>query len=62
MFHVATMMMSENDTKSDGEVLDHKDGGNGLQNEPSASSSGLKKKRHIGNDFVHVVFKVRAYC
>jgi hypothetical protein len=60
VFHVATMMVSEDGTKSDGEVLDHKNAGNGLQNEPSASASGLKKKRHIGNDFVHVVFKVRA--
>jgi hypothetical protein len=44
MFHVATMMIPES-----------------IHPEGSSSSSNftsMKKKRHIGNDFVHVVFKV----
>ncbi|OWZ23446.1 hypothetical protein PHMEG_0001671 [Phytophthora megakarya] len=43
MFHVATMMVP----------------GSGHLNEPSAADTfaSMKKKRHIGNDFVHVVFK-----
>lgn len=45
-FHVATMMVPES-SRSDG-------------NPAAENLASMKKKRHIGNDFVHVVFKVRA--
>lgn len=52
MFHVATMMGPES-TRSETTT-----------NSSSSSSSAdravsMSKKRHIGNDFVHVVYKVR---
>lgn len=43
MFHVATMMVPEA-YPSDGVI---------------GTFASMKKKRHIGNDFVHIVFKVR---
>lgn len=42
MFHVATMMRSQSDRPS-GSAVDR--------------FTSMKKKRHIGNDFVHVVYK-----
>ncbi|KAF4315897.1 hypothetical protein BBO99_00003190 [Phytophthora kernoviae] len=43
MFHVATMMIPES-TRPTGEIF-------------SGTFASMKKKRHIGNDFVQVVFK-----
>ncbi|GLD95035.1 hypothetical protein PINS_up003660 [Pythium insidiosum] len=46
VFHVASMMVAPDTSTTSTSTL------------PGASSA-MKKKRHIGNDFVHVVFKVR---
>ncbi|KAL4151816.1 hypothetical protein PRNP1_008753 [Phytophthora ramorum] len=44
MFHVATMMIPEGDKRPKG-------------GSSSGNFTSMMKKRHIGNDFVHVVFK-----
>ncbi|KAG6610000.1 ATPase WRNIP1 [Phytophthora cinnamomi] len=43
MFHVATMMVPENDRPAGTPAI--------------GNFASMKKKRHIGNDFVHIVFK-----
>ena len=45
MFHVATMMVPQSYRSA--------------SNPAAENFVSMKKKRHIGNDFVHVVFKVR---
>jgi hypothetical protein len=54
VFHVATMMTAHDGLET--EQLDAPSDGT-TRSDRKYSSTTMKKKRHIGNDFVHIVFK-----